>query len=226
MDKKQILTLMLVLFITMSCKEHTRKGDQSTLAIKDKLWTESERQLLIEGLKRTENDLIHEVENLNEDQWNFHESPERWSIREIVEHLEIQDEMYYRELYIISKTPILPEYVDLVKGNDSKILEYATDPTPGNSGWLLAPIGRFCDKPSSIKAFERIRGEVIKFVEESNQDFRLHFTFRKYPEDGSLSDPGLWDIRDLHQLLLTTIAHTDRHIGQIRKVKDHPDYPN
>ncbi len=221
----QIQILLLLLLISTSSLERSKKPDQPYLVLKNNLWTESERQLLIDGLKRTENDLINEIENLNEDQWNFHESPERWSIREIVEHLEIQDEMYYRELYIISKTPILPEYVDLVKGNDSKILEYATDPTPGNSGWLLAPIGRFCDKASSIKAFERIRGEVIKFVKESNQDFRLHFTFRKYPEDGSLSNPGLWDIRDLHQLLLTTIAHTDRHIGQIRKVKEHPDYP-
>ena len=33
------------------------------------------------------------------------EAPERWSIAEVVEHLEIQDEMYFREIYLISKTP-------------------------------------------------------------------------------------------------------------------------
>lgn|GEM_PF-4143751 len=40
-----------------------------------------------DNLRRTRNDLTREVENLTNAQWYFRESPERWSITEVVEHL-------------------------------------------------------------------------------------------------------------------------------------------
>ena len=53
----------------------------------EKLWTEADRQYTLDNLKRTRDDLVKETENLTAEQWKFKESPERWSIAEIVEHL-------------------------------------------------------------------------------------------------------------------------------------------
>ena len=57
----------------------------------------------------------------------------------------------------------------------------------------------------------------IEVIKNTEIDYRQYFTFRNYNGEG-LSDPGLWDVRDLHQLMLTNIAHSDRHIAQIKKL--------
>lgn len=36
---------------------------------------------------------------------------------------------------------------------NEEFLKYATDPTPGNAGRNLEPIGRFCTKEKSEEAF-------------------------------------------------------------------------
>ena len=190
-----------------------------------KLWNEENRKFLIKELSRTREELINEVQNLNEEEWTFREDPERWSIAEIVEHLEVQDELYFREIFLTTKTPQSDKYIEIVKGRDEEFLKYASDTTKAKAGWFLEPIGRYCTKEASINSFIRTRNNLIKFVEETDLDLRRFFTFRKYLDDGGLSDVRLWDVRDLHQLLLTTISHTDRHLNQLRRVKDHPDYP-
>src|SRR5215212_1916768 len=52
-------------------------------------WTESDRKYLIENLIRTRDELIKETSNLTKEQWNFKESPDRWSINQVVEHIAI-----------------------------------------------------------------------------------------------------------------------------------------
>jgi len=201
------------------------QGSNDIIQHGETLWTAAERQLLLDGLQRTMLEMLDLVTNLKEDQWNFTEGSGRWSIGNIVEHLELQDKMHYREVYLISKIPIMPEYVEVVKGNDHHFLAYATDPKPGRTSWNLEPNGRFCNQENTIRAFQRVREELIKYVQETEEDFRQHFTFRNYKPDGGLTNPGAWDVRDLHQLLLTTIAHTDRHLGQIKKIMQVASYP-
>jgi mannose-6-phosphate isomerase-like protein (cupin superfamily) len=155
---------------------------------------------------------------------NFKELPDRWSILEIVEHLEVQDEMYWRELDILPRGPKHPEFVEQVKGNDELLLQYKDDPSKADAGYLH-PIGRFYTKELAVKAFTISRDRIIDFIKSTPKDLRLYFTFRKYEDDGGLTDPGIYDVRDLHQLMLTCIAHTQRHIKQLEKVKAHPDFP-
>jgi len=52
-----------------------------------RLWTAADQRYTVDNLRRTRNDLTREVENLTDAQWHFRESPERWSIAEVVEHL-------------------------------------------------------------------------------------------------------------------------------------------
>jgi len=44
-------------------------------------------------------------------------------------------------------------------------------------------------------------------------------------EGKEINDLKIGQVRDLHQLLLTGIGHTDRHLTQIRKIKQHRGYP-
>ena len=53
-----------------------------------------ERQTLLAGLDRTEQLVRDQVAQL---------SPEQWSLTEIVEHLGLQEDMYFREIYLIAQ---------------------------------------------------------------------------------------------------------------------------
>jgi hypothetical protein len=183
-------------------------------------WSESERQTLISGLNRTEQLVLNEVARLNSQQWMFRENPGRWSIAEIVEHLGLQEDMYFREIYLLVQQPAQPGYRDKVKGNDPAILEYATDPERGQAAWFLEPKGRWRDPRKAVEAFSHSRHQLTDYLRTTKVDLREHFTFRSYSDK-----QNRWSVRDLHQLILTTIAHTKRHVGQIRKVKAAAGFP-
>jgi hypothetical protein len=86
-------------------------------------------------------------------------------------------------------------------------------------------MGRFGTKELALQAFDTVRHRMIRFIRTTPKDLRQYFTFRNYESDGKLANAGIYDVRDLHQLMLTAIAHTRRHIRQLQQVKAHPDFP-
>jgi DinB superfamily len=183
-----------------------------------KIWTLAERQYLLTGLKTTQSEFNKEVSQLNERQIHFKIDSTQWSIGEVIEHLGVYEELLYWDLMNNQYTPERPDLVDSVKGVDSAMTAYAGDPNKGQAPLVAQPLGRFNNKKDLISFFDRNRNEVIKLVEETNTDFRLHFIYRP-------ADWGIWHIRDLHQYTLLWIAHTERHLNQIRRVKAHARFP-
>jgi hypothetical protein len=213
---KTISSIGVVLLLCVGVSQraaHAQPGNQT--------WSEEERRLLIEGLDRTRDLLQAETADLTTGQWQFKEVPDRWSIAEVVEHLQLQEDMYFRELYLISQVPEMPELRERVRGKEAQIMAYSTDPEAGIAAWYLQPEGRWSSGPEAMRQLLRSREKVTDFVRNTNADLRLHFTFRDYYPGSD----GLWAIRDLHQLLLTTIAHTERHVNQIKRIKEHSSFP-
>lgn len=215
--KSNILILLFVLStLTAFC--------QTSASYSGKIWTESERGNLLKGLERTKNEVFLETKGLSDQQWNFKEDSTRWSISEIVEHLITQDESFTKEIWTCLNQPELPQFIDIAKGNDHVFVEYSDDPLKANAGFL-SPFGRYCSKEKTEFAYKRIRDTLFGTVKNSEDDFRKHFTFRNYKFDGQLTNAETYNVRDMHQIVLTCISHTDRHLKQLRKVKDHPNYP-
>lgn len=197
---------------------------QTSVTPSGKIWTESEREDLLKGLERTKNKVFLEIKGLSEQQWNFKEDTTRWSISEIVEHLITQDESYTKEIWTCLSQPELPQFIDKAKGNDQVFVEYSDDPLKADAGFL-SPFGRYCSKEKSEFAYNRIRNALYGTVINSKVDFRKHFTFRNFKFDGQLTSAETYNVRDMHQIVLTCISHTDRHLKQLRRVKNHPNYP-
>lgn len=222
--KLYIKTLLVLAAITFSVfRGYSQKLDEESLPTK--LWSTQDKELLIRGLERTRSDLMNEIKGLSEQQWNFKEDSSRWSIAEIVEHLFAQNESYRIEMRTALNQPELLQFVEKAKGNDQIFIDYSTDPLKADAGFL-SPIGRFCSKEKAIFAFNRTQDALISMITTTNKDFRKHFTFRNYVFDGQLSNAEKYNLRDMHQLMLTCIAHTNRHLNQLRKVKKHPNYPH
>ncbi len=218
MEKLLIFTVFAgIFFINVHC-------ENSTEATSEKLWTEEDRQWILDELNRTTNELMIKIEDLSDAQWNFRESPERWSINEIVEHLEIQNELHYRQIMVVSNSPQMLQYVSVTKDMDEIFSNYATDTLKRQAKPFLEPIGRFCSKAESIHAFNRARYLIVEFVKNTDVDLRKHFSFSNQIEGKSLDEIKPKEVFDLHQLLLLGIAHTDRHLRQIRAIKKHPNY--
>jgi hypothetical protein len=183
-----------------------------------KLWTEEDRQFLVRELQSTEAALLNEIHDLSENQMHFKPDSNSWSIAEVVEHVAVYDELLYWDLFYGQYTPARPDLAEKVKNNDQQFLAYATDKSKGNSPWIALPIGRFSDRDGLMKYFIRFREQIITYIEETDCDFRLHFTYRA-------PGGGIWTERDLHQHTLIWIAHTERHTHQIKRIKAMEKFP-
>ncbi len=199
-------------------------SDQANLSAKDRWWTPQDQQLILTELDRTTSGLKAELEDLSEKQWHFREDRTRWSIAEIVEHLEIQNQLHYREISVISKSPQYLKFRDITAGHDSHFTKYANDTTKSEARWFLQPRGRYDSIEAGWSAFLQARNELRKFVANTDIDLRKQFTFRIAVQGKDIKDISIGEVRDLHQLLLTGIAHTDRHLTQIRNLKNHPEF--
>jgi len=222
----RLYTLVLIVWFMGSCSPPDAKQQITEQNVpKERLWTEQERNFIVQELNSTSQMLREEIDPLTTEQWLFREDSTRWNIAEIVEHLTLQNELHYREINAIANTPPLLQYIPVAQGMDSVFQQYATSSKPGKSRWFLQPVGRFCDKTSSIKAFFTARGELTKFVQETKVDLRKHFTFRTGAGSKPIIELKKGDARDLHQLLLIGIAHTKRHLRQLKNIKRHPLFP-
>lgn len=186
---------------------------------KTAVWSQADRALLLTGLRTSQAEVFKEVESLNEKQLHFKPDSTKWSVAEILEHIGVYEELLYWDLINNQYTPERADLVDSVKGIDSVMVAYATDPNKGQAPFVAQPLGRFQNKAALLNYFNRFRFEVIQLVQDTKVDFRLHFIFRP-------PDWGVWHIRDLHQYTLLWIAHTERHLNQIKRVKTNPNFPN
>lgn len=194
-------------------------SNSGLMQAKAQVWTITDRQILPNGLKVSESNFIKEVEGLTQEQILFKIDSSQWSVAEVMEHLGVYEELLYWDLLNNQYTDERYDLVDSVKGIDSIMVAYATDPNKGQAPFVAKPMGRFKDKEGLIRFFTRFRKEVIQLVNDTKADFRLHFIFRP-------PDWGVWHIRDLHQYTLLWIAHTEKHLSQIKRIKSNPLFPH
>ena len=81
--KTILVTLTLVFGLLNLSKGQTKTEEPPKVPI----WTEADRKYLVDNLIRSKEEILAETKNLTKEQWNFKESPERWSINQIVEHI-------------------------------------------------------------------------------------------------------------------------------------------
>ncbi len=217
--RKKLFHYWLIVFI-VGCTSGTASDSSS-----ERWWTEEERQLIISELNRTTEELKLEIDSLTERQWYFRESPDRWNIAEIIEHLEMQNQLHYREISVVMNGPQQHELRAITVGKDQFFTKYATDTIKGQANWFMVPVGKFCTKAAGEQAFYLARGKLTELIQGTTIDLRKQFTYRSPIQNKDVNELKIGEVRDLHQLLLTGIAHTDRHLTQIRNLKKHGNYP-
>lgn len=178
-------------------------------------WNNEDRKYLMENLSRTRDSIIKETKNLSKAQWNFKESPDRWSINQIVEHLGIWELLLEREVNLGLVAGPRPELIDS-KITDSSVLARLMEEKPHITTeytkpfTFTVPLG-LNEGKNNLAWFLGMRNEGIGFVDSTTTNLRVY-----------LLRPGRGN---LHQVFISIFAHTDRHLRQIKRVKSNPNYP-
>ncbi len=199
--------IALILLGIVACIQNT------PTTMYDRSWNNNDRTFLLSQLDSSLNLIITEVKTLDEEQWNWRAEEADWTIHQIVEHLIVHDELFYREARVLTGLDVMMPQVDALFSDDETIISYR-EITPENKGKApayLEPIGRWCSKEEALAGYQKIRQALIQFVAITNKDLRKYYTS---------SGRGPTKFRDLHQLLLISVAHTQRHYQQIVAVKE------
>lgn len=177
-------------------------------------WTDADRKYLLENLTRLRDELIKETNGLSNAQREFKESPDRWSINQIVEHIAIWELLLSHDISRAFNAGAKPERVKTA-GPDSPFVNFIYETTPHYSLEYTKPFSYTIplgnnSLDNNLAWFLRMRNESIEFIKASPEDLRLYFR----------STTG-----SIHQAYIYVFGHTDRHIRQIIKVKQHARYP-
>jgi len=205
--KSSLLTLLLFLGLVTSIKGQANEVQESETPV----WTEEDRAYLLDNLTQSKGELIKETQNLTEEQWNFREDTDRWSINQIVEHLAIYELIFMNQISVALQMGELPQIKkypadSLFLGNDPN-QNKTTDFTKPFS--YTVPLGNNQGNDNLIW-LTTMRNESIEFVKTENRNLRLY-----YINFGP----------NVHHKCMQIFAHTYRHLNQIRKVKKHPNFP-
>jgi uncharacterized protein YndB with AHSA1/START domain len=165
---------------------------------------------LAEELREARRRALKELAGLNQAQWSFRESPDRWSIAEITEH--IADSAAYGHMIVERILAEGESGLDLAANDDAL------------RAFLLDRSRRFptSNPPAGVESMPEARSRFVTlidrfatFVEQNSKDLR------KYAAPSPAGTE--WDG---HQWVIGMAGHTLRHVDQIREVKAAPGYPS
>jgi len=177
--------------------------------------TKEERENAVKSLKETKSNLLQSLKNLSDAQVNFKASPERWSIKECVEHITLAEKGLWQMEEASLKAAATPEKRSEVKITDDGLMKIITD----RSQKQTAPEPfrpekyKVAELSDVVKDFTAERNELIEFVKKTDDDMRNHMVTMPF---GTI---------DSYQLLLMISGHCNRHTQQINEVKADPNYP-
>ena len=172
--------------------------------------TPGERQRLIAHLEMTESWLASEVEGLSDAQLTFKSAPDKWSVKDVVEHLAIAEPQYWTNLKDSLKEPVKAGYKP--QATDEQMLWYGIDRTNRQkTGEARVPHGEFPNAQASLASFRKLRKTMLEAAKSSQEDFRAR--------------PFMGGGQDIYQWFLMISTHSQRHILQIREIKADPGYP-
>jgi hypothetical protein len=174
-----------------------------------------ERQLVLDELVSSEARLLELMDGLTPQQWNFRETPDRWSIAEIVEHLILFENFILRTIATVLQSPPEPGKKALAAGKEPLVQGLAnTRSTRIQAREALRPAGNWPEADERIAELRTTRARSMKFAAETEADLRSHF----FPH------LAFGDL-DCYQWLVVLARHGARHALQIEQIKADPAYP-
>ena len=169
--------------------------------------TDMDRQRLIAHLELTASWLIDEISGLSSAQLSFRPAPGTWTILEVLDHLNVTGDIYWRDLQAALKTPTGQKTMM----TDTDILWYGIDRTNRERAIPSEVPKGLRDIRAGLGTFRKLHDRLLQYVRTTQDDLRGHFVQRQRC--------------DAYQWALLISTHGQRHILQIREIKADSRFP-
>ncbi len=171
-----------------------------------------DREHLQVHMEMTTQMVAEQVRGLSPAQLEYKASPDRWSIREVVSHLAVSEPDYWRDLQKALKAA--PD----MKGKksnvtDADLLWYGIDRVQHTkTGGGHEKVDTYKDLGEALGKFQALRATMTDYIKTTTDDMRAH-SF------------GTQEVINCWQWMLEISTHAERHIQQIREIKNDPNFP-
>lgn len=174
-----------------------------------------ERKFMIDHLKESKSYFLKNVKGLSEEQLNFKANPEKWSIKECIQHITLTEANLWNWTDATLKQPANPAKRSDIKVSDQDLINMMTNRTQKAQAPETARPEKATWKTTeeTLDAFKDKRAALIKFAKTTTDDMRNHVAETPF---GPI---------DAYQMVLFLSAHTRRHTQQIEEVKADPSFP-
>lgn len=181
--------------------------------ISDTELTKEEREFAINALSSSRDKLLSAINGLSEMQLNYKSDESSWSIAQCTEHITIFENQVFEILEESLELPANPERRESVKNTDKELMARIIDRTNNKAETTedLVPNGKYRNHNSTIIEFEAKRKKHMNYLKTTKDDLRNHFM-----SFGAI---------DAYQIFLYMSAHTERHILQIKEIKNNTNFP-
>jgi len=175
--------------------------------------TNMDREHLLVHFEMTTQMVAEQVRGLSPAQLEYKASPDRWSIREVVSHLAVAEPDYWREIQKALKAP--PDMnAKKSQATDADVMWYGIDRVVHTkTGGGHEKVDTYKDLGEALAKFQALRAVMIDYIKTTNDDLRGH----------SFGDYG--EVIDCWQWMLEISTHAERHLQQIREIKNDPNFP-
>ncbi len=179
--------------------------------------TDAEREHVVRLLTDSRVALLALVAPLTDAQWIFKTGPDRWSIREIVEHLGLVEHGLFRRVERALATPVDPAWSASTDGKSEMIERTLGDRgTRREAPEPVVPTGGL-GRNAALKAYERRRADTVAFATTTLDPLKAHTGDHHRPAIGTLN---------AYQWLLYIPLHNLRHVQQIEEITRSPTFPD
>ena len=174
--------------------------------------TKEDREHLLVHFEMTTQMVAEQVHGLSATQLEYKPGPDRWSIREVVSHLAVAEPDYWRDIQkALRAAPDMKGKKSVA--TDADILWYGVDRVVHTkTGGGHEKVDTYKDLGQALGKFEALRATMIEYIKTTNDDMRVH----------SFGDR---EVIDCWQWMLEISTHAERHIQQIREIKNDPNFP-
>lgn len=209
MTYRKLLPILALAFVGLGCGDTSDATDQAVVEAGEPV------NVIAAELMANKTRFIEAMSGLTAEQWTYQESPDRWSIAMVAEHLVKTEES---SLGGIRDGVLATDHAEPQANPDSidgMIVALLGDRSqqfqaPDN----LQPDGIYATPQDAIDAFTAARDSMISLAEDHGDVLRHH----------SMDHP-IGMALDGHQWMLFVKAHADRHLEQVAQVKGHEGYP-
>jgi hypothetical protein len=174
--------------------------------------SKEDREHLLVHMEMTAQMVAEQVRGLSPAQLEYKASPDRWSIREVVSHLAVAEPDYWRDLQKALKAP--PDMTGKKSSaTDADIMWYGIDRVVHTkTGGGHEKVDTYKDLGTALGKFQALRATMINYIKTTDDDMRAH----RFGDREAI---------DCWQWMLEISTHAERHIQQIREVKNDPGFP-